>query len=536
MSDLDANEEAAPADPVMEEQVAVEAQQQGDVSVAPHSRSRLSGSWGVLVVALLALVLSSVGSNRIWFSGDELATISGSTRTVPEMWRMFGHIDLQQAVYYSLIHIWHSAIPVSEFSTRLPSALGVAIAAAGVVVLGKQISTPKTAFTAGLVFAVLPRVTFSGIDGRVYALTMAVAVWLTVFCVAAARRGRPWWWVVYSLCLILAILTSIHLILIIPAHAVVVRSYANNSRAFRNWTAAAAASVFAMVPFLFAVKLMFPGRWIPRFTWHTVRHVLLDQYFGTDFGWYVGNSALVALVAAIIVLVALVLGFRSGGRHLNAPLAIVVTWIVAPTLFLLLLTVVSPAYIPRYMSFTAPAFALLLGTCITVVARSWVRIGGVLAVFVIAVTPVYLAQRAIPFIRNNQDYGQVAQIIDNSATPGDCFLIEDTDKKRWPPLRSMVVARPEVYERLTDPGVLVSDNIFNWSKKPSQVAAKLAACPAVWVISDRDSTVPSHQQGPALSPGPLLGTTESFQVTSGLGFRVVEDWQLRSTQLTKLMR
>ena len=66
----------------------------------------------------------------------------------------------------------------------------------------------------------------------------------------------------------------------------------------------------------------------------------------------------------------------------------------------------------------------------------------------------------------------------------------------------------------------------------SKWADKIRACPAVWIISDRDSAFPDYQQG----EGRVLDTTDSFRVPRQFGFQVVERWQFRQTQLTKLVR
>ena len=59
------------------------------------------------------------------------------------------------------------------------------------MVLVRRLAGPQAALAAGLIFAVLPRVTFMGIEGRSYAATAAVAVWLTVLFVSLLRK--PTW-------------------------------------------------------------------------------------------------------------------------------------------------------------------------------------------------------------------------------------------------------------------------------------------------------------------------------------------------------
>ena len=50
-----------------------------------------------------------------------------------------------------------------------------AFAAAGVVVFTKQFSSRTIAVCAGVVFAILPRVTWAGVEARSYAFTAAAA-------------------------------------------------------------------------------------------------------------------------------------------------------------------------------------------------------------------------------------------------------------------------------------------------------------------------------------------------------------------------
>lgn len=47
-------------------------------------------------------------------------------------------------------------VPGTEFWARVPSALAVGVAAAGVVVLGRQLCVRSVGVAAGIVFAVLP--------------------------------------------------------------------------------------------------------------------------------------------------------------------------------------------------------------------------------------------------------------------------------------------------------------------------------------------------------------------------------------------
>ncbi|HEY2447746.1 MAG TPA: hypothetical protein VGI49_02825, partial [Mycobacterium sp.] len=68
----------------------------------PRHRGRLLDP---LAVALLAAVVGNVAASRpsLWF--DESATISASaSRSLPELWRLLGHIDAVHGLFYLLMH------------------------------------------------------------------------------------------------------------------------------------------------------------------------------------------------------------------------------------------------------------------------------------------------------------------------------------------------------------------------------------------------------------------------------------------------
>ena len=172
------------------------------------------------VIAVLATAISAgwAGRPSLWF--DEGATISASaSRTLPELWKLLGHIDAVHGLYYLLMHGWFAIFPPTEFWARFPSCLAIGGAAAGVVVFTRQFAGRATALSAGAIFAVLPRVTWAGIEARSSALSVAAAVWLTVLLVTAVRRNRPRLWLLYGLVLMLSILVSINLLLLVPVYA-----------------------------------------------------------------------------------------------------------------------------------------------------------------------------------------------------------------------------------------------------------------------------------------------------------------------------
>ena len=489
---------------------------------------RRPGRWDAVAAGLLATALSATGAARpsLWF--DEAATISAGTRSVPELWRMLGNIDAVHGLYYLLMHGWFALFPATEFMSRLSSSLAVGLAAAGVVIMGRQLSTRQVGLAAGLAFAILPRVTWAGMETRSYAWTMAAAIWLTAFCVLAARRNRKALWAGYGVLVICATLLNVFLVLIVPVHAVVVRVCGQGRNALRGWSIAAAASVAAVVPFLlFTHTQLFQVRWISPLQPGTVVTIVQDQYF--DRAWPFAVLAGISLTAGAITL-----------RRCDRLATIAIAWIVIPTAVLLLYSAVrQPIYYPRYLSFTAPAMALLLGQSVVAVGRTRAGIAAILATLAVAAAPNYLAQRG-PYAKESMDYSQVADVIERNAAPGDCLVVDNSATWKPGPIRPLLAARPGAYRTLHDYGrgrsaaarnMLWDSHIAVWAW-----ADKMPECPALWTITERDPALPDHQRGTSLPAGRRLGRAMAYQVPARFGFHVVERWQFSFAQVTKSVR
>lgn len=504
-------------------------------SVLP--RGRLRDPWAI---AMLAAVISGAWACRpsLWF--DEGATISAAaSRTLPELWKLLGHIDAVHGLYYLLMHGWFAIFPPTEFWSRVPSALAVGAAAAGVVVFTKQFSGRTTALCAGAVFAILPRMTWAGIEARSSALTAAVAVWLTVLLVAAVRRNRARLWVCYALVVMISILVSINTVLLVGVYAAMLPLLA--PRKARKWPAiwlavSSAVALGAMTPFmLFAHKQMFQIGWIGGLHRNMFLEVLHRQYF--DY------SVPFSILAGVLVLVAGVLRLAGRARFEDGTgrlLLLGVLWVAIPTATVLIYSAVSePIYFPRYLIYTAPAAAVVLAICIVAIARRPWHVVGLVVVLAAAAFPNYLFTQRGPYAKEGWDYSQVADVISSHAAPGDCLLVDNTVPWRPGPIRALLASRPAAFKSLIDVergvygpkvGSLWDGHVAVWL-----TTAKINKCTTLWTISHHDPAQPDHQAGNEVSPG-TFGKTPVYQFPHYLGFHVVERWQFHYSQVLKSTR
>jgi mannosyltransferase len=511
-----------------------------DAEPSPSARPRgkFSDPWAI---AALTAIISGAWAGRpsLWF--DEGATISASaSRTLPELWKLLSHIDAVHGLYYLLMHGWFAIFPPTEFWSRVPSCLAVGAAAAGVVVFAKQFSGRGTALCAGAVFAILPRVTWAGIEARSSALTVAIAVWLTVLLVAAVRRNRARLWVAYALVLMVSILVNINTVLLVLVYAAILPLLAPQRS--RKWPAiwlgvTSAVALGAMTPFmLFAHKQVWQVGWITGLNRNLFLDVVHRQYF--DY------SVTFAILVGVLVVTAIAVRLAGKARPEDGTgrlLLVSVLWIVLPTAAVLIYSVVSePIYYPRYLIFTAPAAAVVLAICIVAIARQRWQVVGLVLILAAAAFPNYFFTQRGPYAKEGWDYSQVADVISAHASPGDCLLVDNTVPWRPGPIRALLASRPAAFRSLIDVergfygpnvGSLWDGHVAVWL-----TTAKINKCPTLWTITNREKALPDHQAGQSLPPGTAFGRSPVYQFPSYLGFHPVERWQFHYSQVIKSTR
>ncbi|MCI4675896.1 hypothetical protein [Candidatus Mycolicibacterium alkanivorans] len=186
---------------------------------------------------------------------------------------------------------------------------------------------------------------------------------------------------------------------------------------------------------------------------------------------------------------------------------VALAWILIPTGALLICSAVrTPIYYPRYLCFTAPAMAVLLGVCVVQAARKPWLITGVLVAFAVAALPNYALSQRGPYKREGMDYSQVADVVSHHAKPGDCLLLDNTTSWKPGPIRPLLAARPSAYRTLIDPGrgapATSSDQLWDGYVPIWTVLDQVRRCTVLWTVSQRDDTLPDRDRGIALAPGP----------------------------------
>ncbi len=389
-------------------------------------------------------------------------------RSFPSLFGMLQNVDAVHGLYYLFLHGWIDLFGASELSTRLPSAIAVGVAAAGTVVLGRYFMGSRVAIGGGLVFALIPRVTYMGAEARSTAIATAIGVWLTVLLVQALRSGssgrrqQVLRWAAYSVLLAVGIYVFLFIALLLPVHAVLVLLADRRHPLWRSMATWFAASVLGL---LLAAPLVLAGSaqreqiaFIGRRPTVTVSEAAVLQWFDTVPVAIMAWSLIIVAVIAVVVRRGTHRSVdRPGAASLPSPLSlpspggltIFLAWMVLPSAILMIGTqVVTPMYSLRYLSLCAPAVGIVIAVGVAALANNWLRAVSVMAL-VAVIVPVYFVQRGDYGKNEGSDWHQVADIMATRASPGDGVVFDQSVRPSRVPRLAMHVY-PDAFQGLQD--------------------------------------------------------------------------------------
>ncbi|WP_156642284.1 glycosyltransferase family 39 protein [Arthrobacter sp. B6] len=463
--------------------------QQRDRVAQPEERPmQLSGvRWtGPARVGLLAFCVAFVGLWIPSFWDDEIATISAVDRSPAQLLVLLQSVDAVHGLYYFMMHAWTSVFGFSEIALRTPSALAVGLACAGTVVIGRKLGSTALGVSSGLVLAVLPRMVWAGTEARQSAFTALLAVILTLLLLRAWKSNRVLDWVLYALCAVIGVWTFMFFVLAVAAHAFAAILLRRRPIA----TAAACAAVGAgVLPFLlFAMGQKAQVSWIEnRSLAQTLSTAAVKQFFyGEDRPtgnlppqWILAFVALLGVVEVGLV----VWGLWTSRRMQQARtlLVLCLTGVVLPIAGLVLVSVVAqPVYVARYLTFTAPAFALLVGLGIVSIParRAWLRYAAVAVVVAVSLVPQLTLKSLV-----NEPPDTERKIGDHVAADANAPAAMVFEHAY---LRDMTLAYPDDFRNVQDLSLAVSpaESGTLWGENAAVTPAQLSGKGNVWFIGD----------------------------------------------------
>lgn len=423
---------------------------------------------------------------------------------------MLQNVDAVHGLYYLLMHFWIEFFGQSALSLRMPSALAVGAGAAGVYVLARGLGGSRLALWSALVFGVLPRVTWMGIEARSYAFSAAAAVWLSVLLVGALRHKTARHWTAYAAFAAISVAINLYLVLLIASHAVTLLALRGvRWRQRFRWLLAAAVGMLACAPVLY-LSMRQGGQVSDQDLGWTrwIQNVVVNQWFlgdtpttqeggtGTNEPWVIAAIALAGLswLAMCFAVQRALIPLRRAS--LPKWFVWIVPQIVLPTLAIGLYSLlIHPMYNPRYLSLSTPAVAILIAAGARLLPRHWMRAAAGVMIVLFTI-PIYLSQRQAQ-AKSGTDWMEVAEYMGAHAQAQDAVYFSP----RYPPseaetgltLRRIAVAYPEAFSGLLDltfhvPGA-ADGTLDGSSRLLGDSLDKLKGVQRVWLIRRIDYPV-----------------------------------------------
>jgi len=323
----------------------------------------------VAVVAAVALVLGLIrlGTPSLWL--DESLTASGNPITT--------FTDGYHWLYYSLVKPWTLVAGTSEWALRFPSVVGSMLACGLLVVLGYRVLGRPVALVSGLLLATSPFFVKWSQQARGYTFLVAAGLVATLLLLRALERGTRGAWAAYGVAFAFVVVWHpVGGFLLLPAQAALAAQ--RRERLRPHGLLAAVIVMVLAVPWAAQIAMRSTGQgvamdWLTFPTAGVASHALLD----------VSGAAGLGVLLAVLGLLVL---SRRGDRDTAVWLGV---WAFVPFALALLVSLVRPIYLDRYLLVAAPAFALLGGAAIVGLGR---RARAALVAAVVAATMVGLGQ------------------------------------------------------------------------------------------------------------------------------------------------
>ncbi|WP_411140430.1 glycosyltransferase family 39 protein [Streptomyces sp. x-80] len=432
----------------------------------------------VLTPSGLMLLLGAWGIRRqgaIW--RDEAVTYDMAHRSLADLWPTLQHVDVVHGLYYVLMHVWFIVYdgtldgflgPV--IGLRLPSVAAMTAATAGVALLGQRLVGRRAGLLAGVTFALIPVVQQYAQEGRSYAMVCALVVWATYLLVTAAARPRRALWLGYTALMLVACLLHEFAALALPAHGAALILARLPRRVRRSWLLSAAAVLAGLAPLaIFSIRQSAQVSWLM---------------------WPDPVQLLTFAVLAVAGIACARVPVRSRGPIGLRAMGIAL--LLLPTLLLLLLSHVEPAYVDRYVLYYVTGFALLAGAALARLLRPvgergqtrGRRLRWTMAVVLVlaALLPVDVHLRS-PDSRVD-DVTAVAQAVREVARPGDGLLFMPSRRRVW------AAVEPHQFRGLTDlalaKGPVASHTLYGTERSGDTIRDRMLTARRIVVAGDPD--------------------------------------------------
>ena len=373
------------------------------------------------MAVLAALVFSAfLGRRSLWF--DEALTAWVAGLPTAELWDVVGKRSANLGLYYLLMDGWTAVAGTGEVALRAPSVAGAVATVPLVAVLGRRLYGGAVTWLAPVLLVLNAFFVSLAQEARPYALLALGAAASSYLFVAGIERPTRGRWAAYALVTAAAVYLHAFAVLLPLAHASSLLLLPPRRIPWRHVLGAGALAGAIVAP-LAVVSLTQGGdlvSWIPPLSASRLLR------FGVNLAGSATRPGAVAHVhlavtIGLVAIAAVAATARPGPEGLARwRTGFAVMWLVVPLGSILVISLVRPLLVDRYLVGSSPALALVAAWGIT---RIRPRPAAIAAGAAAAVTGALLVAALHSSPLPKEDWRAAAQHLGDRAAPGDAVYV-----------------------------------------------------------------------------------------------------------------
>ena len=396
-----------------------------DSSMAHSATDKRSSSfthYGTLLtlVILLAAIfrLHALTAKSFWL--DEGISVSMARLPWPQFLHQMWSGEANMSLYYLLLRFWLTMGNSEGFIRSLSVLFSVATVPL-IFFLGARLFSRSAGLLAAILFASNAYDIRFAQEARSYTMVVFFAVLATWFLARNLQDPSSAHWGIYAA--VCALLTYSHFYgaLLLPAHAISLLSWRRDEIPWRRFAGSLLMFSVMILPieiFLFAIFVLKTGA--PPTLWFPPLEPDSLLRLGFDLAGAYRLKLLYLDVLAVGIAAFGAYRERRSSDYTNSAwgYTLLFSWLVAPVVIVVAVSLVKPIFVPRFLIFCLPAFLLLVAVGISQLQPALLAFGLFVAISVFSILGAFSYYRS-DFDMIRQDWRAVTSYIFNHAQPGD---------------------------------------------------------------------------------------------------------------------
>jgi mannosyltransferase len=388
----------------------------------PSSSFALSAILPAFVTLLAAFLrMHALTAKSFWL--DEGISIDIARLPWPQFLHVMWSGEANMALYYLVLRFWLTFGSSEGFVRGLSVLFSVATVPV-VFFLGARLFSRRVGLLAALLLAINAYHIRYAQETRSYAMVVFFAVLATWLLAKNLQEPSSAHWGIYAAVCAMATYSHFYAVLLVPAQAISLLSWRRDEIPWRKLVGSFLAFGVMIVPvavFVFAIYVLKTGA--PPNLWFTPLQPDSLLLLGIDFSGVYGRLLLSLHVLAMGIAALGAARVRRGGDQTSEAwgYTLLFSWLVAPVVMVVTVSLVKPLFVPRFLSFCLPALLLLVAVGISRLRPAVLSWGLFVAISICSIM-ADIRYYQYDFEMRRQDWRAVTSYVFEHAQPGDSIF------------------------------------------------------------------------------------------------------------------